>query len=214
MSQSTTSAPPQIRLLVADDHHIVRQGLVSMINRVPDMEVVAEATGGREAVELFAKHKPDVALLDLRMPTMDGVEAVTAIRASAPEARIVLLTTFDGDEDIYRALRAGAKAYLLKDATLEQLVECIRAVYTGKTCIPPSVAAKLAERMSGPELTARELDVLRLMAEGRSNKEIGSRLFITEGTVKLHVNNILSKLGVGGRTEAVTIAIKRGLVHL
>ncbi len=218
--EPTASAPPVapskevIRVLVADDHQVVREGLVAMIGREPDMAVVAEAGNGRQAVEQFVRHRPDVALMDLRMPEMDGVEAITAIRDKNADARIVVLTTFDGDEDIYRGLRAGAKAYLLKDAAGEELLECIRSVHRGKMCVPPTIAAKLAGRLSGSELTARELEVLNLMAEGRSNREIARSLTITEGTVKAHVNNILNKMNVSGRTEAVTLAIKRGVVHL
>jgi len=203
-----------IRVLVADDHQVVREGLVAMIGREPDMTVVAEAGNGRQAVEQFVGHRPDVALMDLRMPEMDGVEAITAIRERNPDARIIVLTTFDGDEDIYRGLRAGARAYLLKDAPGEELLECIRSVNRGKMCVPPTIAAKLAGRLSGSELTARELEVLNLMADGRSNREIAHALTITEGTVKAHVNNILNKMNVSGRTEAVTLAIKRGIVHL
>jgi len=218
--ETTTSANPTApakdvtRVLVADDHQVVREGLVAIITREPDMTVVAEAGNGRQAVEQFFRHRPDVALMDLRMPEMDGVEAITAIREKNADARIVVLTTFDGDEDIYRGLRAGAKAYLLKDATGEELLECIRNVNRGKMCVPPTIAAKLAGRLSASELTARELEVLELMAEGRSNREIAHSLTITEGTVKAHVNNILNKMNVSGRTEAVTIAIKRGIVHL
>jgi two-component system NarL family response regulator len=210
------NAPPKdvIRVLVADDHQVVREGLVAMIGREPDMAVVAEAGNGRQAIEQFVRHRPDVSLMDLRMPEIDGVEAITAIRDKNADARIVVLTTFDGDEDIYRGLRAGAKAYLLKDAPGEELLECIRSVHRGKMCVPPTIAAKLAGRLSGSELTARELDVLKLMAEGRSNREIAHSLTITEGTVKAHVNNILNKMNVSGRTEAVTLAIKRGIVHL
>ena len=219
-SETKTSAPHSvpakeaIRVLVADDHQVVREGLVAMIGREPDMTVVAEACNGRQAVEQFFRHRPDVALMDLRMPEMDGVEAITAIREKNADARIVVLTTFDGDEDIYRGLRAGAKAYLLKDAPGEELLECIRNVNCGKMCVPPTIAAKLAGRLSGSELTARELEVLEHMAEGRSNREIARSLSITEGTIKAHVNNILNKMNVSGRTEAVTIAIKRGIVHL
>jgi len=203
-----------IRVLIADDHQVVREGLVAMIGREPDMAVVAEAGNGRQAVEQFASHRPDVVLMDLRMPELDGVAAITAIREKNPEVRIIVLTTFDGDEDIYRGLRAGAKAYLLKDAAGDELLECIRNVNRGKMCVPPTIAAKLAGRLSGSELTARELEVMKLMADGRSNREIALSLTITEGTVKAHVNNILNKMNVNGRTEAVTLAIKRGIVRL
>ena len=207
-------AAEAIRLLVADDHHVVRQGLAAMLNREPGLAVAAEAANGREAVDRYAECRPDVALLNLRMPVLDGLEAVARIRTLAPEAKIVLLTTFDGDEGIYRGLRAGAKAYLLKDATLEELVQCIRNVHAGQICLPPNLAAKLAGRVGAPELTDREFDVLRLMAAGRSNKEIGAGLFISETTVKTHVTNVLSKLRVTSRTEAIAAAAKRGLIDM
>jgi two-component system NarL family response regulator len=203
----------QIRILIADDHPIVREGLVASLNRVPDMSVVCEASTGQEAVDLFTKHVPDVALIDLRMPQMDGVEAIAAICGNWAAARIVILTTFEGDEDVYRGLRAGARAYLLKDTRLEDLVDCIRVVHDGRNYIPPSIGAKLAERMKGPELSVRELEVLRLVAGGKSNKEIAGALFVSEGTVKGHVIHILAKLGASGRTEATRVAIKRGLVR-
>jgi two-component system, NarL family, response regulator len=202
-----------IRILIADDHPVVREGLVASLNRVPDMTVVCEATTGKEAVDLFMKHLPDVALVDLKMPQMDGVEAIRAICAQIGTARIIILTTFDGDEDVYRGLRAGARAYLLKDTSLEDLVECIRVVHGGKNYIPPTIGAKLAERMKGPELSSREIGVLNLMAGGKSNKEIAAALFVSEGTIKGHVNHILAKLGANGRTEAARIAVKRGLVR-
>lgn len=203
-----------IRMLIADDHPVVRQGLAAMISREPDMAVVGEASNGREAVELFRQHRPDVALMDLRMPDMDGVEAVVAIRKEFPNARIIVLTTYDHDEDIYQGLRAGARAYLLKDVPPETLLETIRVVYAGGKRIPAEAAVKLSERMSRPELTEREMEVLRQLAAGRSNQEISDVLSIAEGTVKFHVNNILFKMGVNDRTQAVTAALKRGLVRL
>ena len=203
-----------IRILITDDHPVVREGLAAMIERRPDMTVVGEAGNGLEAVERFRSCQPDVALMDLRMPEMDGVEAITAIRREFPAARIIVLTTFDGDEDIYRGLRAGARGYLLKDAGREGLLEAIRAVHAGQSWIPPDVASKLAERVTGPDLTAREMDVLSLLAEGRSNQAIAALLFISEATVKTHVNSILTKLGVADRTQAVTTALRRGIVHL
>jgi two-component system NarL family response regulator len=204
----------QIRILVVDDHPVVREGLTALINRRPGMRVVAEAGNGREAVEQFELHQPDITLMDLRMPEMDGVEALLAIRQRDPEARIILLTTFDGDEDIYRGLRSGAKGYMLKDSPREELLECIHAVHDGKTWLPPSIAQKLATRVASSDLTMREVEVLRLMVEGKSNKEIATALFISEGTVKIHVNHILEKLGVSGRAAAITAALKRGIVHL
>ncbi len=191
-----------IRILVADDHSVVREGLVSLVKRKADMTVVAEASNGREAVDLWKKHRPDLVLLDLRMPELDGVGAIKEIRELDPSAHIVVLTTFDGDEDIYRAIKAGAKGYLLKDTAREALMECIRKVHAGETCIPPTLAAKLAEQ------------VLQRIAAGKSNKEIGAELFISEGTVKTHVKSIFSKLDVVSRTEAVATATRRGLIQL
>lgn len=203
-----------LRVLVADDHPVVRHGLVALIDHQADMCVVAEAGNGREAVEQYAAQQPDVVLMDLRMPELDGVEAITAIRAASPQARIVVLTTYDSDEDIYRGLRAGAQGYLLKDAPAGELLSAIRSVAAGQKRIPAEVAAKLAERMVSPELTARELEVLRLVVEGQSNKEIGVALTIAEGTVRAHLNSIFQKLDALDRTHAVTIAIRRGLVRI
>jgi DNA-binding NarL/FixJ family response regulator len=205
---------PTIRILVADDHPIYRDGLTSLINRQPGMIVVAEASNGREAVDAFARQAPDLALIDLRMPGLDGVEAIATIREKDVTARLVILTSFAVDEDIYRALRAGARGYLLKDVTREDLIDCIRTVHAGRTYIPPEIAAKLAERVTTIELTARERQVLGLVAKGLGNRDIGHELTVTEGTVKVHVNNILAKLGVASRTEAVTLAFRRGLVRL
>jgi two-component system NarL family response regulator len=204
----------RIRLLVVEDHHIVRQGLVALLNAVSDMTVVAEASDGGGGVESFGRHQPDVALMDLRLPGMGGAEAVTKIRAEFPNARIIVLTTFDGDEDIYRALQAGARGYLLKGMFGDELLDAIRAVHAGKTRIPPVVAERLAARMGGSELTSREMAVLELIVAGKSNKEIGNELSISEATVKTHINNLLSKMGVTDRTQATTAAIQRGLVHL
>jgi DNA-binding NarL/FixJ family response regulator len=204
----------KIKVLIADDHTVVREGLVSLISRKADMTVVGEAANGREAVELWKQHRPDVTLLDLRMPELDGVSVIKQIRSNDEKARFVVLTTFDGDEDIYRAIQAGAKGYLLKDVPREALMDCIRRVHLGETCVPVHLAAKLAERVSGETLSQREIDVLRLMAQGKSNKEIGTVLFISEGTVKSHVKGIFAKMNVISRTEAVANATRRGLIQL
>ncbi len=203
-----------IRILVAEDHHVVRQGLVALIKTVPDMTVVGEAADGAQAVELFRKCRPDVTIMDLRLPVMSGVEAITAIRREFPSARVLVLTTFDGDENIFRALQAGARGYLLKDMFGEELMEAIRGVHAGKTRIPPPIAQRLAERMGGASLTHREIEVLKLIVAGKSNKDIGNDLSISEATVKTHINSILGKLGVSDRTQAATTALQRGIVEL
>jgi DNA-binding NarL/FixJ family response regulator len=203
-----------IRILIVDDHPVVRQGLAAMINRESDMVVVAQVCNGREAVAAFGQYQPDVTLMDLRMPEMDGVTAITTICHEFENPRIIVLTTYDGDEDIYSGLKAGAKGYLLKDAEPDELLAAIRVVNVGQKYIPPSVGAKLAERIGILQLSSRELDVIRLMATGKSNQEIGAVLQISEGTVKYHVNNILSKLGVSDRTQAVITALRRGIVTL
>ncbi|MBV9306967.1 MAG: response regulator transcription factor, partial [Acidobacteriaceae bacterium] len=192
----------------------VRQGLVALIKTVEDMQVVGEACDGKQAVELFRQQQPDVTIMDLRLPHMNGVEAITAIRRDFPSARIIVLTTYDGDEDIYRALQAGARGYLLKDMSGDDLMDAIRTVHAGRSRIPPAVAQRLADRLGGPDLTGRELDVLKLIVSGKSNKEIGRDLFISEATVKTHINSLLSKLGVSDRTQAATTALQRGIVHL
>lgn len=203
-----------IRILVVDDHHVVRQGLVALLNIMPDIEVVGQAADGAEAIKLHGSLRPDITLMDLQLPGLSGVETIRRIRNNDPVARFIVLTTFDGDEDIYRALEAGARAYLLKGMTVEELTSAIKAVHAGKTRISPAIAEKLAERMSGPALTAREQDVLERIVAGRSNKEIASDLNISEATVKTHINSLLGKLGVGDRTHAATVAIQRGIVHL
>ncbi|NOT54177.1 MAG: response regulator transcription factor [Deltaproteobacteria bacterium] len=209
-----TSIPP-IRILIADDHPVVCEGLAALINRTPDMTVVGEAQSGRAAVTLFAECAPDLALMDLRMPDLDGVGAIREIRAMSPTARFLVLTTYDGDEDIYRALHAGAQGYMLKDAPRQELLAAIRAIYRGETRISPAMAGKLAARMrEHSALTPRESEVLRLLVDGRNNKDIGITLSISEGTVKLHVNKLFAKLGVGSRTEAAHVALKRGILHL
>jgi two-component system NarL family response regulator len=206
--------PAPIRLLVVDDHPVVRGGLVALLGTVEDMMVAAEASDGREAFEQYSLHQPDVTLMDLRLRNVGGVEAIHLIRAEWPQARIIVLTTFDGDEDIYRAIQAGAKAYLLKGMSVEELISTIRSVHQGMVRIPAAIAEKLAGRMAGPQLTARELEVLERIVRGRSNKEIASDLTISEATVKTHINNLLSKLGVDDRTGASTAALQRGIVHL
>ena len=206
-------AKKAIRVLVADDHTVVRDGLVAIIQQEKDMEVVAETGDGHQAVELWKKYKPDVTLMDLRMPELDGVNAIYEIRAADPNARIIVLTTFDGDEDIYRGMRAGAKSYLLKDVRREELFQCIRDVHAGKTFVPPAIACKLAERLNAEVLTPRELEVLRLVADGKPNKLIGSDLAITEVTVKSHVQSVFRKLNVLSRTEAIAVANRRGLLR-
>ena len=203
-----------IRIIVVDDQAVVRQGFVSLINTVPGMTVIAEGINGQQAVELYRKHRPDVVLMDLRMPVMGGVEAITAIRREFPTARVIVLTTYDGDEDIYRSLQAGAQGYLLKDMFFDELEDAIRTVHAGGRRIPGVVAERLAGRVGGSELTGRELEVLEQIVRGRSNKEIAAALSISEATVKSHVNNILSKLGVDDRTQAATTALQRGIVHL
>jgi DNA-binding NarL/FixJ family response regulator len=203
-----------IRILVIDDHQVVRQGLAALLNTEPHLTVVAEGADGRQAVELFRQHQPDVTLMDLRMPTMGGVEATKTIRQEFPQARIIVLTTYDGDEDIYRALQAGAQSYLLKGVSFEELTEAIRTVHAGQRRIPAAVAERLAERMTGEALTSREVEVLEQIVRGKSNKEIAQALVISEATVKSHINSLLSKLGVADRTQAATTALQRGIVHL
>ncbi|MBD1933870.1 MULTISPECIES: response regulator [Cyanophyceae] len=203
-----------IRVLVVDDHPVVRQGLVGMLEEVPDILVVGQAGNGQEALAVFRQEQPDATLMDLRMPQMDGVAAITAICTEFPAARIIVLTTYEGDEDIYQGLRAGAKGYLLKDAEPEELLAAIRAVHKGQKHIPPQVGAKLLERMTSPELSDRELEVLQLITIGKSTQAISKALHITERTVNFHINHILSKLGVEDRTQAVIVALRRGIVSL
>ncbi|MFZ1025020.1 MAG: response regulator transcription factor [Limnoraphis robusta] len=203
-----------IRVLIADDHAIVRQGLVSLLQQEPDLSVVAQAGNGQEAVTMFSQHQPDVVLMDLQMPKMDGVEAITAICAEFVNPQIVVLTTYDGDENIYRGLQAGAKGYLLKDTDPNELFAAIRQVFAGQKYIPSTVGAKLAERMGNSQLSDRELQVLCLIVAGKNNQEIGETLHISKSTVKFHVNNILSKLNVKDRTQAALVALKRGIASL
>ena len=208
------SQPAVIRVLIVDDHAIVQQGLAAIIDEESDLTVIGRAMDGIEAIEQFRQEQPDVTLMDLRMPRMGGVEAIMAICAEFNTARIIVLTTYDGDEDIYRGLRSGAKGYLLKDCKPNELRTAIRTVHNGQQYIPPNVAAKLVQRMINPELSDRELEVLQLVAQGMSNLEISTALGITESTVKSNMNRILSKLGVKDRTQATIIALKRGIASL
>lgn len=203
-----------IRIVIADDHVVVRDGIAAILGMQPDMKVVGQAINGEEACALFEEHAPDLMLLDLRMPKMDGLDVIRRIHSRQPGARIVIVTTYDDDEDIFLALKAGAQGYLLKDASRQQISEAIRLVHAGQRYIPANVAIKMANHVSRPALTEREHEVLRGMSRGRSNKEIGDSLSISEGTVKTHVKSILAKLGAAGRTEAVAIASQRGLVQI
>ena len=208
------SPTKKIGVLIADDHCTFLAGLTSIIDMEDDMFVVAYATDGQTAAELWRKHRPSVTLLDLRMPLLDGVAVVDEIRREDPDARIVILTTYDSDNDIYRAIKAGAKGYLLKDARREELLDCIRKVNRGETCVPQALMQKLVVGINSEPLTDRETEVLQLLAHGKSNKEIGAKLFISEFTVKGHLHNIFTKLKVLSRTEAITAATRRGLVRL
>jgi DNA-binding NarL/FixJ family response regulator len=215
MTQNAASAGgAPIRIMITDDHPVVREGFAAMIETEPDMAVVGQARSGEEALELFRRVRPDVTLMDLRMPGMGGVEAIRALRREFPNSRLIVLTTYDGDEDIYRAIEAGAQAYLLKDMLCDEILAAIRAVHAGQRRIPAAVGTRLAERMAGMNLSERERQVLEFVATGKSNKEIAAALEITEATVKGHMTNILGKLGVTDRTQAVITAIRRGLVHL
>jgi DNA-binding NarL/FixJ family response regulator len=209
-----TNEPARIRVLSVDDHPLLRQGIGALVSAQPDMVMVGQAATGEEGLREFREHRPDVTLLDLRLPDIGGVEVLRAIRAEAPEARVVILTTFEGDVEIQRALEAGARGYLLKTMPPGELVEGIRQVHAGKKRIPPAVAAQLAEHVSDEALTPREIEVLRHIAQGNRNKDIGERLFISEETVKVHVKHVMDKLGASDRTEAVAIAIRRGIIQL
>ena len=206
--------PKKIRLLVVDDHPLFRDGVVALFQRIPDMTVVAEAEDGVAGVAAYRKHKPDVVLMDLRMPKMSGVEATLQIRGEFPDCRIIVLTTFDTDEDIYRALQSGAKSYLLKDMSEDEIVAGVRAVHAGREVLPPSVASALAERLTRKELTEREIAVLKLLALGRNDKEIASLLAISEPTVRFHLRGIFEKLQAADRTQAVIEAAHRGIVQI
>jgi two-component system, NarL family, response regulator len=205
---------PKIRILVADDHLIVRDGIISIVEVEKDMRVVAQASDGVEAVSLVKKHLPDIVLLDLRMPRMDGLEVIAQIQSLHVPSKVIVLTTFESEQDVHLALKAGARSYLLKDIPRSTLLDTIRQVHLGKTCISPRIGQKLVENMSRPILSTRELDILKLVAEGKSNKAIGDQLGIAEGTVKTHVKSLLKKLKVPGRTAAVKEAVHLGLVRL
>jgi two-component system NarL family response regulator len=208
------AANERIRVFVVEDHAVVRQGLIALLSSAPEIEVVGFAQNGQEAVDRYTSLKPDVTLMDLQMPMVSGVEAIQQIRRTAPAARFIVLTTFDGDEDIYRAMQAGAKGYLLKGMDMEELVEAIRAVDAGRGRIPSVIAEKLAQRVGSEELTSREVEVLERIVAGRANKEIAADLHISEATVKSHVNSLLGKLGVADRTHAAVLALQRGIVRL
>jgi two-component system NarL family response regulator len=205
---------PKIKILVADDHPYVRDGIVSLVATEKDMQVVAQAADGAEAVALAKKHQPDIILLDLRMPELDGLDAITQIQSLGLASKVVVLTTYESEQDIHLALKQGARGYLLKDTPRPELLDAIRRAHRGETCIPSRISQKLVEKMKRPELTEREVEILRLIAEGESNKVIGDRLGITEGTVKTHVKGLLKKLHAPGRTAAVREAVHQGLVRL
>ena len=209
-----SSDPKLIRILTVDDHPLLRKGIATLVNAEPDMKLVAEASNGQEAIESFRVHRPDVTLMDIQMPSFNGIEAICEIQSEFPDARIIVLTTYTGDAQVLRALKAGARAYILKGHVHRELLETIRAVHAGQKRIPPDVAAQLAEHATDDELTSREIDVLRLIAAGNSNKLIADQLSIGEATVKSHVTNILSKLGANDRSHAVTIGLKRGIIAL
>jgi len=202
----------RLRLLIAEDHFVTRMGLKAIFGAEPDIDIVAEAETGADALALYKKHRPDVAIVDLKMPGLDGVEVVKGIRAEFENARVVILTSSEGSEGVYRALQAGARAYLLKDAKGTELVRALRDVHAGKRVVPPEVAVRLAERVPQSDLSPREMDVLRLLADGKSNKRIADALGLGEATVRTHVSHILSKLGVDDRTQAATEAIRRGIL--
>jgi DNA-binding NarL/FixJ family response regulator len=213
-TESNAAEPKKIRVLIADDHVIVLEGLAAIIGRQPDMMVAAEAADGQEAVDLWIKHHPDVTLLDLCMPKLDGVSAIESIRRQDAAARVIVLTTYETDTEILRAIKAGTKAYLLKDSRYEELLDCIRRVNRGESCIPASLMEKVAACLSSEPLTGQELNVLELLARGKSNKEIGVSLYISETTAKSYLRSVFRKLNVFNRTEAITVASRRGLIRL
>jgi DNA-binding NarL/FixJ family response regulator len=209
-----TAESKAIRILAADDHALLRHGIVSLVDLEPDMELVAQAATGRDAIEQFRRHRPDITLMDLQMPDISGIEAIIAIRSEFPDARIIVLTTYAGDVQVVRALKAGARGYLLKGNVHTDLLDTIRAVHAGQKRVPPEVAAELAMHTTDDQLTERELEVLKLVAKGNANKEIAALLSVREDTVKSHIGNILEKLGANDRTHAVTIGLKRGIIEL
>jgi DNA-binding NarL/FixJ family response regulator len=208
------SAPNLIRILTVDDHPLLRKGIAALVNGEPDLKLVAEASNGNEAIDAFRSHRPDVTLMDLQMPEVDGIDAIDRIRREFPEARIIVLTTYSGDTQVLRALKAGARGYILKGHVHKELLDAIRAVHAGQKRIPPEIAAQLADHAADDALTEREIDVLRLIGAGNSNKQIADQLSIGEATVKSHVSNILSKLGANDRAHSVTIGLKRGIIEL
>lgn len=212
MTQPEKSASGRIRTMIVEDHFVVRVGLSSIINSQLDMVNVAEAGNGNQAVELFAKHQPDITLMDLRLPGISGLEATTAILAQFPRARVIMLSSFGGPENVFRAFQAGARAYFLKDVKGRDLLDAIRAVHAGQRPLPPEIASCLAERVPGPELSGRETEILRLISNGQSNKQIATRLGISEGTVRVHASNVFAKLGCNDRAQAVAVAFQRGIV--
>jgi len=208
------NAATQIRILTVDDHPLLHEGLAMVIHNQSDMLLVGDAPNGREAIQSFRRHKPDVTLMDLRLPDMSGIDAMKVIRSEFPDARVIILTTFEGDAEIQRALESGARAYILKSTPPRELVDVIRQVHAGKKRIPPEIAARLAEHYSDESLTDREIEVLKQVAEGNRNRDIADKLFITEETVKVHIKHIMDKLSASDRTEAVAIGVRRGIIQL